>query len=276
MLRESEARYRRSAIELRARNEEIKNYVSVISHDLRAPLSNIQGFMAELNYDFSALREPVSEWLEQSGNERAGAWKTTWDERIPESIGLIETSVNQMNRRIEALLELARMGRQSIKIMPVDMTRLVKECIRTMAYQAEEKNVKVTCDDLPSVMSDAGIIEQVVGNLLDNAVKYLDPSREGMVHISGQRTPVECRYWIKDNGRGIPRDQCERIFDLFHRAGHRDVKGEGIGLASVRALMHRLGGQIWCESDTGKGAVFVFTLPNVENRDTEKEDNAGV
>ena len=100
----------------------------------------------------------------------------------------------------------------------------------------------------------------MIGNLLTNAVNYLDPSRPGRIEIGGEKTPLGTRFWIKDNGRGIAKDDEEKVFAPFRRAGKQDVKGEGMGLSYVRTMVRQHGGQIWFESELGVGTTFFFTI----------------
>jgi signal transduction histidine kinase len=111
------------------------------------------------------------------------------------------------------------------------------------------------------VISDRFSLDQVFSNLIENAVKYLRPGVPGRITVSGRREAQRVIYAVADNGRGIdPRDHA-RVFDLFRRSGAQDKPGEGIGLATVRALVFRLGGTISVESNLGQGATFTLSLP---------------
>jgi signal transduction histidine kinase len=111
------------------------------------------------------------------------------------------------------------------------------------------------------VISDRFALDQVFSNLIENAVKYLRPGVPGRIVVSGRRDSERVVYTVADNGRGIdPRDHA-RVFDLFRRSGAQDTPGEGIGLATVRALVFRLGGIIALESNLGQGATFTLSLP---------------
>ncbi len=99
-------------------------------------------------------------------------------------------------------------------------------------------------------------------HLIDNAVKYLSPDRPGLIDITGLRNGGETLFHIRDNGRGIAKDDLEKIFGLFRRAGEQDTPGKGMGLAYVKALIRLQGGRIWCESEAGSGTLFTFSLPD--------------
>jgi len=113
---------------------------------------------------------------------------------------------------------------------------------------------------LPPVVSDRLALQQIFGNLLDNAVKYADPSRRAVIHVSGTIANGFAVIDVADNGRGIAERDRERIFELFRRSGPQDRPGDGIGLAHVRALVRRLGGDVAVKSVLGEGTTFVVTL----------------
>jgi signal transduction histidine kinase len=123
---------------------------------------------------------------------------------------------------------------------------------------------------LPSLLSDRLALEQVFGNLLDNAVKYLDPARTGRIAIQGRVEENRLIFEVADNGRGIAPQDHERIFELFRRSGVQDRPGEGIGLAYVRTLIRRLQGEVTVESVPGQGSVFRITLPQALSLSSEK------
>jgi len=100
-----------------------------------------------------------------------------------------------------------------------------------------------------------------MGNLLDNAVKYLDPDRPGRIEIEAETTDGPATFHIRDNGRGIAVDDLEKVFQIFRRAGRQDISGEGMGLAYVKTLVRRQGGCIWCVSQPDEGTTFSFTIP---------------
>ena len=116
--------------------------------------------------------------------------------------------------------------------------------------------------DLPAIIADRLAIEQIFGNLIDNALKYLDPARPGRVEVTAAPAPGDrIRFAVSDNGRGIAPQDHGRIFELFRRSGAQDQPGEGIGLASVKTLVRALGGRIEVSSQPGTGTTFVVTLP---------------
>ena len=140
------------------------------------------------------------------------------------------------------------------------MTQAIADSVH---HQTEASGARIEVQVLPEIESDRLSMEQVLGNLIDNAVKYLDAERPGRIVVSGEEVAGGWAvYRIADNGRGIaPRDH-ERIFELFRRSGKQDRTGEGLGLAFVRNSVRRLGGTIDVESELGKGSTFVLKFPN--------------
>ncbi|NCC52413.1 MAG: response regulator [Spartobacteria bacterium] len=262
MLRESEARYRLNSLELKSRNDEIKHFASVVSHDLRAPLANIDGFVKELRYELSKFADYIeTRILTDPSIEHLEGLQHAWEEDIPEALEFIDSSIAVMNRRIEALLNLSRLGRRDMKLTHIDVNKLVQHSLQSLSHQIEVSGAEIQVDPLPGVIADYSMMDQIVSNLLDNAIKYLDPDRKGRVRVTGISTAKDVRYRIEDNGVGIPGDQCEKVFELFKRLAPSKSDGEGIGLAAVRTLINRLGGHIWCESEEGAGTSFIFSLP---------------
>ncbi|ONF96029.1 sensor histidine kinase [Sphingomonas jeddahensis] len=243
-------------------NDEIQRFAYIVSHDLRSPLVNVMGFTAELETAATALRELVDRVEEQAPDALTEEARLAAREDLPESIGFIRTSTQKMDRLINAILALSRQGRRVLAPEPLDLDRLVGTIRDSMAHRLDETGATITVNGaLPPVVSDRVAVEQILSNLIENAVKYRHPQRAVMVDVSGG--PLGDRIWIEvaDNGRGIdPRDH-ERVFDLFRRSGTQDQPGEGIGLAHVRALAYRLGGTITLRSALGEGATFRLSLP---------------
>ena len=124
--------------------------------------------------------------------------------------------------------------------------------------------MEVAIGALPSLTADRLAMEQVLGNLIDNALKYLDPSRPGMLEIAAEQREGDMVIHVRDNGRGIAQEDIPKVFEIFKRVGRQDVPGEGMGLAYVKAMVKRQGGHISCESELGKGSSFGFTIPQAQ------------
>ena len=246
--------------ELQRANAEIQRFAYIVSHDLRAPLVNVMGFTAELD----AARRTIAAQLDarrEAGEEPPEAVRLAVDEDLPEAIGFIRSSTQRMDRLINAILRLSREGRRTLAPAPVDLNALVQGIVDTLQHRIQETGTEVTVDALPVIHTDRLAIEQILSNLIENALKYLQPGRPGRIAVSATSGLGQVRIAVKDNGRGIePRDH-ERVFDLFRRSGMQDQPGEGIGLAHVRALAYRLGGFVELSSSAGEGSTFTVILP---------------
>jgi signal transduction histidine kinase len=181
---------------------------------------------------------------------------------IAEALQFIASSVNRMDSLISSILTLSRVGRRELKPEQLDMRALVQGIINSLAHQIESRGVTVRIGELADLVADRTAVEQIFGNVLDNAVKYLEPRRAGEIEVTGTLHADEAVYHIRDNGRGMDNEDIPKAFEIFRRVGKQDVPGEGMGLAYVKALVRHLGGRIWCESKLGEGSVFTFTIPN--------------
>jgi signal transduction histidine kinase len=254
-------------------NEEIQRFAYIVSHDLRAPLVNVMGFTAELE----AVRKEVEAFIAQVAEKAPEL--VTEDARmaietdLPEALDFIRSSTQRMDRLIAAILKLSREGRRVLTPEPIVMRDVIAQLEQNITHQLDEEGAEIIIEDMPDLVSDRVALEQIFGNLIENAVKYLDPTRPGRITVRGHPEPDHSlRYEIEDNGRGIDPKDHQRVFDLFRRAGTQDKSGEGIGLAHVRALVRRLGGSIQIESEPGKGSTFIVTLPKTLKPDEHQDD----
>jgi signal transduction histidine kinase len=246
--------------ELTYRNKEMEQIIYVASHDLRSPLLNIQGFSRELEKDIKQIRQKLNE--NTTSSEAKEKLAETLDKNIPDAIKFILASSSKMDTLLSGLLRLSRMGRNTLKIKQMDMNKLLSNVIGTNEYKIKEAKVKLQIDELPSCRGDEGQINQVFSNLLDNALKYLNGDREGIISISGRKENGHIVYCLEDNGIGIAERHQDKVFEIFHRLnpGVNDVAGEGLGLTIVRRILDRHGGKIWVESELGKGSKFFVSL----------------
>ncbi|GAA0306191.1 CHASE3 domain-containing protein [Sphingomonas oligophenolica] len=243
-------------------NEEIQRFAYIVSHDLRSPLVNVMGFTAELEAATTTIADLIERAEQACPDIVTQEARLAAREDLPEAIGFIRTSTQKMDRLINAILKLSREGRRLIAPEAIDMDALVSAIGETLQHAIKDRGARLVIESpLPDIVSDRLAIEQIFSNLIENAVKYLQPGRPGLVAVRGSRDGARVTYEIEDNGRGIdPRDH-QRVFDLFRRSGNQDQPGEGIGLAHVRALAYRLGGIVDVQSDLGKGATFRLSLP---------------
>ncbi len=244
-------------------NEEIQRFAYIVSHDLRAPLLNIIGFTAELSHATDTLNRFVTDNLERAGLQVPTDVREASQDDLPEAIRFIQTSTAKMDRLITAILRLSREGRRVLAPERIDMAVLLGAIADSVRQLADATGAQISVGDTPPFTSDRLAVEQVFSNLIENALKYLQPGRAGRVTLTGRIEGDWVRYDVIDNGRGIASRDLERIFELFRRAGPQDTAGEGIGLAHVKALLRRLGGTIVCESIPGEGSTFVVKLPTV-------------
>lgn len=247
--------------ELQRANEEIQRFAYIVSHDLRSPLVNVMGFTAELE----TARDTITTYLNRGDEDGWAApdqnTRLAIEEDLPEAIGFIRTSTQKMDRLINAILKLSRQGRRTLAPERLDTTAMVNGIVETLQHRIQKSGTELTVESLPMLISDRVAIEQILSNIVENALKYLDPKRPGVIRVSGRVERERAIIEVTDNGRGIdPRDH-ERVFDLFRRSGVQDQPGEGIGLAHVRALAYRLGGIIEVKSALGEGATFRISLP---------------
>ena len=257
---EDEVRHRTA--DLTRANAEIQRFAYIVSHDLRAPLVNVMGFTAELETAAKPLQQLVERLRAEAPELLSRPAAEAVEVDLPEAIGFIRTSTQKMDRLINAILRLSREGRRTLSPEPVDMDGLVDGVIASLKSQTDAKGARLEREgELPDLLNDRLAVEQVFSNVVENALKYLKPGRAGIVRVRGRLDGSQRVFEVEDNGRGIDPKDHERVFDLFRRAGVQDQPGEGIGLAHVRALVHRLGGSISVQSELDRGATFRICLP---------------
>ncbi len=236
-------------------NEELKNFTYIVSHDLRSPLVSIVGFSSEIKEDISTVEQSLNMTSLENNI------KDIVVDIIPESLEFINKAAEKMEGLINNILALSRLGRRELIIETFDSTEIVKQNLKAIAFQLEEVDVDV--QDLPLLESDILSVEQIFGNLLGNAVKFLEPERRGELKIWAEEEQENWQFYIQDNGKGIAEKDLPHIFELFKRVGDQDVQGDGMGLTYVQTLVRRLGGKISCKSTLGMGTTFKFTLPKI-------------
>lgn len=248
--------------ELTRANEEIQRFAYIVSHDLRAPLVNVMGYTSELEQVARQLDEQLmAVEAVHPGLVDPEAVRAVRED-APEAVGFIRTSTAKMDRLINAILRLSREGRRALAPEWLNITAMVRSIADTVHHRVAETDGEIIVGDLPQLESDRLAIEQIFGNLIDNAVKYQHADRPIRVEIQGENLPDGwIEYRIADNGRGVSPKDHERIFELFRRSGKQDKPGEGLGLAFVRNIVRRLGGSIDVESELGEGSTFVLKFP---------------
>ncbi|MFP4500512.1 MAG: ATP-binding protein [Candidatus Hydrogenedentota bacterium] len=242
-------------------NEELKTFANIVSHDLRSPLVNLKGFVAELRMALDVVTPAARAGLRHLEPEPRQRAQAAVDEDVPEALRFVESATTRMDRLLNAILRLNREGRREMRFEPIDLGEVVRGVLHTLAHQVEQKGVEVHVGDLPVVEVDYTAMEQIFANLLDNALKYLAPDRPG--HIAIYATQCNESHWlhVEDNGRGIADEDKELIFQVFRRTGRETEPGEGMGLAYVRALVRRHGGEVGCAPNNAGGTTFYFNIP---------------
>jgi len=258
-----EERVRQRTDALVKANEEVQRFAYIVTHDLRAPLVNIMGFTSELEAMFKPIDAYVEAGAAASPEQKAAAEEALRVD-VAEAIGFIRSSTRKMDGLINAILKISREGRRELRAESVDLAALIETAAGAVHHQAsaEEDGGIAVDSQVPRIVSDRLSLDQIMGNLLDNAIKYRAPDRPIRIAV---RTRRERRGWvtieIEDNVRGIAASDHERVFELFRRSGAQNTAGEGIGLAHVRTMVRNLGGDIAVRSELGKGTTFTVTLP---------------
>jgi signal transduction histidine kinase len=259
-----EQRVRERTADLGRANEEIQRFAYIVTHDLRAPLVNIMGFTSELETSLASIQSYIKKHIDEAAqDEIAKQAQIAVLEEVPEAVSFIRSSTRKMDGLINAILKLSREGRRALRPEWISLDTLFKTAAASLQHQIDDAGGAVNIDTrVSTLVSDRLALEQIVGNLLDNAVKYRAPDRALRIHIRahetrGQRIIVE----VEDNGRGIAAQDHERVFDLFRRSGAQNMPGEGIGLAHVRSMVRNLGGEITLRSQIEQGTTMQLNLP---------------
>jgi signal transduction histidine kinase len=243
LARELEERVRRRTAELEAANMELEAFSYSVSHDLRAPVRHVDGFVRLLEKELAPPGAKVAHYL-----------------------ATISAAARRMGALIDDLLTLSRTGRQSLELRRVDLGAMVRELIRELSSGAGERGVQWKIDELPEVMADASLLRIVLHNLLSNALKYSRAQPLARIAVEARATdPGIVEITVRDNGVGFDARFKDKLFGVFQRL-HREeeFEGTGIGLATARRIVHRHGHRIWAAGELGKGAAFTFTITQAE------------
>ncbi|CAB3788324.1 Adaptive-response sensory-kinase SasA [Paraburkholderia ultramafica] len=253
---------------LRQQTQDNEMFIYSVSHDLRAPLVNLQGFSKELIRACDELRAAVRDSSLAAG-PRQGIERVV-DEDIGEALHYLQTAVLRASHIIDALLRLSRVGRVEYRRQKVDVRDIVQRVVDAMQGSIRSRRAQVNVGELPAVWGDPTALEQVFANLVGNAVNYLDPAREGRIEIGTTPAPPGVHslriFYVRDNGLGIPAVALPRLFNAFQRLHRNATAGEGVGLALVRRMVERHGGRVWAESKEGVGTTFYLSLPEAGMR----------
>jgi light-regulated signal transduction histidine kinase (bacteriophytochrome) len=243
-------------VELTAVNAELEAFTYTVSHDLRAPLRQIDGFSRILLGEAGTLSAQARHYLDR-----------------------VREGSTRMGRMVDELLNLSRIGRQELKKRPVDLGLIVAEILRELQPELEGRQIEWQVGELPTVQCDPVLIRNVLVNLLSNAIKFTRSRPCAVIGVGQLEKDGRNVVFVRDNGVGFNMRYSNKLFGVFQRLHRQDeFEGTGVGLATVQRIVHKHGGEIWAASELGRGATFYFTLGGLEepaeNRMTEVSDGA--
>jgi PAS domain S-box-containing protein len=226
-------------IKLEASNKELEAFSYSISHDLRAPLRAIDGFS-------QALLEDCEDKLDLQGKDY---------------LIRIRAATQRMSTLIEDLLNLSRITRSEMSMEKINLTRIVRSVINELQHSQPQRHVNIQIADGLEDTADSRLISIALENLMSNAWKFTAKQSEALIEFGSTREGSKKVYFIRDNGAGFDMTYMDKLFAPFQRLHTIDeYPGTGIGLATVRRIIHRHGGKVWAEGHTGKGATFYFSI----------------
>jgi PAS domain S-box-containing protein len=237
-----EQRVKERTAQLEAANKQLESFSYSVSHDLRAPLRAIDGFSGIVLEDYSdQLSEEPKKLLSE-----------------------IRENATRMGRLIDDLLSFSRFSRKEIKIQKVEMRPIVEQALAALRMDQKGRQIEIVIGDLPEAYVDPTLFKQVYINLLSNAIKYSKRQQEARIEIGSYADSSKgVVYFVKDNGAGFNMKYVNKLFGVFQRLHTDDeFEGTGVGLAIVRNIIERSGGDIWAESEVNKGSTFYFTIPD--------------
>jgi chemotaxis family two-component system sensor kinase Cph1 len=224
---------------LEAANKELEAFGYTVSHDLRAPLRHIDGYVDMLRDETPTVGEKGTRYMQ-----------------------VISDSAKQMGLLIDGLLTFSRMGRSAMTLAPTDMAKLIDEVRVELAPDMKGRTIEWNIGPLPGVRVDRGLFKLVWMNLLSNAVKYSKYREKTVISIGCEEQGAELEFFVKDNGAGFDMQYIESLFGIFQRLHLKEeFEGTGIGLANVRRIVARHGGRTWAQGVLDAGATFYFTIP---------------
>ena len=227
--------------QLEASNKELEAFSYSVSHDLRAPLRHVSGYVELLAKHFrSELTEKGLHYLDS-----------------------IADSAHQMGKLIDDLLQFSRTGRAEIHLSQLDMNGIVHEAVESVTKDNPDRAIEWVVGKLPSVSGDDATLRLVWINLLSNAAKFTRTRAKAVIEIGANAGAKEVIYFVKDNGVGFEMKYAQKLFGVFQRLhSTEEFEGTGVGLANVRRIVTRHGGRTWAEAELDKGATFYFSIPH--------------
>jgi len=237
---ELEQRITERTSQLTISNNELEAFTYSVSHDLRAPLRAIIGFSTILNKDYA----------------------DSLDIEAKRMLRIICDNVKKMDRLITDLLAFSRLSRSEINLLRPNMNGIVKVAYEANSAEEDRKKITFILHELPDVPCDPSLMGHVWGNLISNAIKFTTPRINRIIEISGKKEGALVKYEIKDNGVGFNPKYSDKLFEVFQRLHRMDeFEGSGVGLAIVKRIINRHGGNVSAEGKEGVGSTFTFSLP---------------
>jgi len=231
------------ARELETSNTELESFAYSVSHDLRAPLRHVVGF---------------SELLQKQA-------ASSLDEKSRRYLQTILDSAKRMGNLIDDLLAFSRIGRTETRKTLVSLDQLVKEAVAEIGQDARGRDINWTIDPLPACHGDRSMLKLVMVNLVSNAVKFTNMRARAEIEIGCLDRENEVEVFVRDNGAGFDMQYVDKLFGVFQRLHlPEQFEGTGIGLATVRRIIHRHGGEVRAEGNVDQGATFYFSLPKAQ------------
>jgi two-component system, sensor histidine kinase and response regulator len=226
--------------DLTTANADLEAFAHTVSHDLRAPLRHIDGYLNLL--------------------EASAVDKLTPEER--RHMNIIREAAQRMAQLIDDLLTFSRIGRAQVSKRKLRMNALVEEALDTLRPDLADRHIIWDIQPLPEIRGDANLLRQVWTNLMANAVKYTRPRDPAKIEIGSAVQDDHVVFHVRDNGVGFKMEYAQKLFGVFQRLhGEKEFEGTGIGLANVRRIIEKHGGRTWAEAREGEGAMFRFSLP---------------
>jgi signal transduction histidine kinase len=238
--KELEQRVNERTAQLEEALKELEAFSYSVSHDLRAPLRHIMGFI-------EILRKKSETALDENGKRY---------------LSIIHNAAGEMGQLIEDLLSFSRIGRSAVKMSKTDFNSIVSRVIEQNREEIEKRNIDISVTELPVLTADPNLFQQVWTNLISNAIKYTGKCSKPKIEIGYEIYDGKGRFCIRDNGAGFDMRYYDKLFGVFQRLhSTSEFEGTGIGLANVKKIIDKHGGRIWAEGKLNEGAVFYFSLP---------------
>jgi signal transduction histidine kinase len=226
------------------------------------PTNNLRNFTERLENSLIRARQAVNP-DNPVKLDRRQALLIELSEQVPSAIQMIRESLNDMNSISSGIRMLRSLDNRHLQFEALETNTIAEDMIKANRAYIDANHVAINIDELDPVVADQSSLKEILQGIFDNALKYLDPLRDGVITISSHRDLTYTTFMIRDNGRGIPEEDRDHVFEIFQR-GHDvvNISGEGLALPYVRTLVRRHHGNIWFESHLDQGTVFYFTVAN--------------